>query len=380
METREPPSDDFDMSLDRACFLRTVQAFRQYAADASRIAEVRRGHFAALSPAHKALLGIDLDGLFHVYHSCIRANDALLQTICTTSSDLFASYWPHVDVAAVAVEAPTVLDMDKAFSTLRQIARDWSAEGQAERDAVYKPIVEYLCSQFPDRAARVNVRVLNPGAGLCRLSVDLALAGFACQSNEFSYHMLIAGHFLQNHTVAAAEFQIHPHCNTTCNLINREDQFAAVLVPDLCPAEALQRLEDECLEFGQLSMVAGDFLEVYAKPENRGAWHALATCFFIDTAHNVIRYLEVMHGALTPGGLWVNIGPLLYHFADEAGEAPGKGELCVELSLGELLNVASRLGFDMVVPPRFIDTTYASGNRSMKQLVYRCAFFVMKKR
>jgi hypothetical protein len=33
--------------------------------------------------------------------------------------------------------------------------------------------------------------------------------------------------------------------------------------------------------------------EVYSAPDQAGAWDCVATCFFIDTAHNVLRYLEV---------------------------------------------------------------------------------------
>jgi hypothetical protein len=38
---------------------------------------------------------------------------------------------------------------------------------------------------------------------------------------------------------------------------------------------------------------------VYRAPELAGAFDAVATCFFIDTAHNVLEYLEV--GGSIPG-------------------------------------------------------------------------------
>lgn len=53
---------------------------------------------------------------------------------------------------------------------------------------------------------------------------------------------------------------------------------------------------------------------MYARPENREAFDCVATCFFIDTAHNVVEYLEIIHACLRPGGYWVNLGPLLYHW------------------------------------------------------------------
>ncbi|KAK2079230.1 hypothetical protein QBZ16_002921 [Prototheca wickerhamii] len=93
---------------------------------------------------------------------------------------------------------------------------------------------------------------------------------------------------------------------------------------------------------GALSMVAGDFLEVFQRSEYRGAFDCVATCFFIDTAHNVVAYMETIAAILKPGGLWINLGPLLYHWA-EPNELPNEPN--VELPLEDVLDVAQRLGF-----------------------------------
>ena len=55
-------------------------------------------------------------------------------------------------------------------------------------------------------------------------------------------------------------------------------------------------------------MVAGEFMEVYGGKAKE--WDCLVTCFFIDTAHNLLDYLTTINKILKPGGLWVNIGPL----------------------------------------------------------------------
>ena len=56
------------------------------------------------------------------------------------------------------------------------------------------------------------------------------------------------------------------------------------------------------------SMVAGEFIEVYDAQIK--AWDSIVTCFFIDTAHNVMDYLVTINKILKIGGLWANIGPL----------------------------------------------------------------------
>lgn len=86
-----------------------------------------------------------------------------------------------------------------------------------------------------------------------------------------------------------------------------------------------------------------------------GSFDAVVTCFFIDTAHNVIEYLEVISKVLRPGGLWINLGPLLWHWADS-----GPDEMSLELPLSEIHRLAQLMGF---VPLRqeFVDAAYIGG-------------------
>jgi carnosine N-methyltransferase len=45
---------------------------------------------------------------------------------------------------------------------------------------------------------------------------------------------------------------------------------------------------------------------------NAESWDAVCTCFFIDTAVNVIEYIEAIWGMLKPGGVWVNFGTYIH--------------------------------------------------------------------
>lgn len=37
-------------------------------------------------------------------------------------------------------------------------------------------------------------------------------------------------------------------------------------------------------------------------------WDCVATVFFVDTAHNIIAYIETIWHILKPGGYWMNLG------------------------------------------------------------------------
>jgi len=65
--------------------------------------------------------------------------------------------------------------------------------------------------------------------------------------------------------------------------------------------------------------------------------------FFIDTAKNMLEYLEIIHSILKTGGLWINIGPLLYHYENMPGE------ISIELSLEQVKDVIVKIGFDFQV-------------------------------
>jgi carnosine N-methyltransferase len=100
---------------------------------------------------------------------------------------------------------------------------------------------------------------------------------------------------------------------------------------------------------------------VYARPECRASFDAVVTCFFIDTAHNILEYLEVIHSVLRPGGLWVHLGPLLWHWADG-----GWAEQSVELCLADVQQLAALMGFE-VLQQQFLNATYIGSAPGCRQ-------------
>jgi carnosine N-methyltransferase len=73
------------------------------------------------------------------------------------------------------------------------------------------------------------------------------------------------------------------------------------------------------------------------------SWDCVATCFFIDTANNIIEYIEMIYKILKPGGIWINLGPLLYHYADMPGE------VSIELTLEQVMKIVEKTGFKVEV-------------------------------
>ncbi|XP_078437503.1 uncharacterized protein LOC144708078 [Wolffia australiana] len=275
------------------------------------------------------------------------------------SSNTCANSSPSLNVPLV--------DVDKVRCIIRNIVRDWALEGKKEREECYKPILEELQRLFPDRSADSPPHCLVPGAGLGRLALEISCLGFLSQGNEFSYYMMICSSFILNYTEAVGQWTIYPWIHSNCNSLSDEDQLRPVQIPDIHLASA-------GITEG-FSMCAGDFVEVYGDARQEGTWDAVVTCFFIDTAHNVAEYIKIIAKILKPGGVWINLGPLLYHFA----ESYGPDEMSLELSLDDVKKVSFHYGFELEME-KTVATTYTSNPRSMMQVKYNAAFWTMRKR
>lgn len=296
-------------------------------------------------------------------------------------------------------DAASPNDMDKARSTIRQFFRDWTPDAAAERAASYGPMLSALDTAFAHIPAsrRAGVKVLTPGAGLGRLTFEVCKAGYTVEGNEISYHMLMAGNWILNHVRSVAAHDFYPWALHFSNRISRKHQLLKTSIPDVCPAEEIMaannRLDPEFAAEPRMSMTAGDFCVTYKSPERRDEFDAILTCFFIDTAPNLIAYIEAIRNCLKDGGVWINLGPLLWHFgggqsahqpckADQGGKAnEGIGEAgSFELSDEEVLELVKKFGFE-ITHHELLQTGagYIQDQNSMLLNTYRPSFWVAKK-
>jgi carnosine N-methyltransferase len=294
-------------------------------------------------------------------------------------------------------------DMEKARSCINQFYREWSAEGGTERSKCFNPIITALQAEFELRNKarteldRSAMQVLVPGAGLGRLVFDICRAGFSVEGNEISYHELMASSLVLNHTQRAGQFEIAPFALSCSNHISRNDQFQTVRIPDVHPSSELGSESGSSVPASaRMSMATGDFCVLYSQAEYRETFDAVATVFFIDTAPNIIRYIESVRNCLKPGGLWINLGPLLWHHAphkddNESEESrmkrtnvadAGIGDPgSVELTNDEVVALVEHFGFTIEQHEcGAFETGYITNPRSMLQSNYRPAFWIARLR
>lgn len=157
--------------------------------------------------------------------------------------------------------------------------------------------------------------------------------------NEWSMYMNLAYRYVSSLSVPNS-VPFHPYIDWWSHQPTTNDLQRSVTFPN------------EVIHPSSVLLIEGDFTTVFA--EHTGQYDILVTLFFIDTARNLVTYLETIHRLLRPGGRWVNLGPLLY------GTAP-----FVQLSLDEIVRLSESMGFD------FQETDPTSGNITLPGLPVR---------
>ncbi|KAL9822670.1 carnosine N-methyltransferase [Geothlypis trichas] len=355
--------------LEREHFRRIINAFRYYGTNMHERVNRTERQFKSLPANQQSLLPQFLPHLDEI-RKCIDHNQEILQTIVNDCVHMFENKEYGEDGSGKITPAST-FDMDKLKSTLKQFVRDWSEEGKSERDSCYQPIISEIIKNFPkERWDFSKVNILVPGAGLGRLAWEIAMLGYACQGNEWSLFMLFSSNFVLNRCSQINSCKLYPWIHQFSNNRRSADQIRPIYFPDVDP---------HSLPSGSnFSMTAGDFQEIYSECNT---WDCVATCFFIDTAHNVIDYIDTIWKILKPGGIWINpfllylctSGPLLYHFENLGNE------LSIELSYEDIKNVILQYGFHIEVEKESVLSTYTVNELSMMKYYYECVLFVVRK-
>ncbi|XP_017969679.1 PREDICTED: uncharacterized protein LOC18612248 isoform X3 [Theobroma cacao] len=231
--------------------------------------------------------------------------------VTDSNGNVFSSPHDWLD-PSLQLNVPLV-DVDKVRCIIRNIVRDWAAEGEKERDQCYKPILEELDALFPNRSKESPPACLVPGAGLGRLALEISCLVLKQLEN---------GQYILGSTAIAIRFQI------------------------------------------MINFVQFQYL------------------IFIRQVQGLLKVFLCVVGILLksimiPARLvWINLGPLLYHFADVYGQ---EDEMSIELSLEDVKKVALRYGFQFE-KEQTIETTYTTNPRSMMQNHYFAVFWTLRKK
>ena len=341
-----------------------VSAFFNYQVDSLRDVSRMERDFKSIGENYIKRLSFNYTERIEKLKHAIWQNYSFLLKIADPYKNMFKLFKAKSGEMFMEPLIVEVKDIIKMRSTLKLFIRDWAIDGIEERNSTYKPILNELKLFFKDRPKKdfeEGINVLVPGAGLGRLMYEIAKLGFKSQGNEFSYYMLLCSNYIFNNTTKENEFTIQPLIHSFSNIYNEEIPFKKIMIPDENLAEELSKTDT-----GEMSMVAGEFCRVYKDKIN--FFDSIVTSYFIDTANNIIEYIETIHNITKVGGLWINFGPLLYHYTDNPNE------VSIELPWEEIKKIIIGYGFEFKKIEE-VQTTYSSNKDSMMQRIYKCIFF-----
>ncbi|PJF19794.1 CI041 protein [Paramicrosporidium saccamoebae] len=180
-----------EVMLEEEHFIRIIRAFSSFASNTQRSLKKYNGDYEALSEQHQKLIPEYAEKLSRVeaatlenqkfYDAVIAVHRTVLEFQDT------ANVVSKTDERTISVNASDVVltqtESESLRSLLRQVMRDWSDEGAAERQATYAFLYTELDTEFPN--GRGDTAVLVPGAGLGRLAYEIS------QKGTERWHLLI---------------------------------------------------------------------------------------------------------------------------------------------------------------------------------------------
>ena len=257
---------------------------------------------------------------------------------------------------------PTQSEMEEVFTILREMRREWSAEGKSERDQCFLPLLERAEKLHPKD--RGNVRVLVPGQRLGRIVFEFAKKGFRCEGQDNSFLRFACSHFMLNSRIQQNQYTFHPFLHCSKNYLRDDDRTRSVTFPD-------ENLQAVLSESSSCSTFLGDFIASYGT--QKGEWHIIATCYFLHTVMDSIECIKVVFDCLIPGGYWLNFGSLMSN-TDRNDKT-----CCLTPSYEDLLYIIRDIGFIILEQESNVNVMYSQNSLSMHNVDYKNVLLVCKK-
>jgi hypothetical protein len=204
--------------------------------------------------------------------------------------------------------------------------------------------------------------------------------------------MFLAFRFLLSplSTTKTEQHVIHPDAYWFSHRKSTESLMRAINFPD-----ALPRLSEN------FHLLEGDFMDLMPDndvnlksilppmgtkkhPESyeasgRRSYDYIITLFFIDTSPNILNTMQQIYALLKPGGVWINLGPLLWSV-----------DAAMQLSLDEMLKAIELTGFILDVldetqsleisrKSKEVSCEYTVNQEAMMRWIYLARFWVARK-
>lgn len=212
----------------------------------------------------------------------------------------------------------------RVVESLCHFARDWSDDNEHKKEI--EPLLNFIKNNLSDFNPN-KTKIIVPGSGLGRVAHECAKLGFETHSVEFSGLMVAMNEYIYSND--ELKDNIYPYLHTNSNHLTFADQIRSVGIKHV---EKPLSLSLHCADFTKFESIVKQNEDV-----------VIVTCFFIDTAENLIEYIESINrlceNSKGSNGkrLWINMGPLKYGTAAK-----------IELTQEEIKQLVKIMGWEII--------------------------------
>lgn len=292
------------LSKDRHELIASVYDLKMYISHAKQWNNRRRVLFRQMSLLQQNLTQvIEYPKKLNTIDMYFEKNYELLQEIAKLASK---KYNIEDFEYKIVEEQATLKKRNNYYRVVESIchySRDWAVEPCRE----IEPLLQYIRKQCSDLNSSKTLAIV-PGSGLGRIAHSLATETkfSSVHAVEYSWLMVLMNEFIYS-KVSSEKVKIYPYLHTYSNHLSLMDQIRSVEIQhSIKLPQSLQIHHGDFTEFDILT-----HLKIKESPENL----VLVTCFFLDTAENLIEYLQTInrisdnfHGTVR----WINVGPLKF--------------------------------------------------------------------
>ena len=209
----------------------------------------------------------------------------------------------------------------------------------------------------------LQIHVVVPGVGVGRLPFEILQlnSNIKVTANEDDISLFYANNYILGEK-SKNMHKIYPNLYSLSNRFSRTEVINPVMFPDIIS-------EDKNLN---LTTYPESFAQVCENHLEAESVDIVVTWFFLDTAKNVLEYVELIEKILKPDGLWINMGGLQYMYE------PYESVESIEISYKDLIGAIIDMGL-IIENEKLLENYEYFLEDSNVQTTYKCPYLVCRK-
>jgi len=313
------------------------------------------------------LINAGLEDYYKNLNNYAEANQNVLRNILKFN---LSSLYKSDDIPEPGQIRTRVSDNYRITHMLWAIAKEWSDSGRIKRYKMWSLLLKDI-KQFIDGKAKnlanledQKVHIVVPGAGVGRLPFEILQLNpnVRVTANEEDLCLFFANNFILEEKSKNAN-QIYPNIYDLVSRLSSKDVTTPVMFPDIDTST------DKNLSF---TNYPESFIQVCENQIDASSVDCVVTYNFLDTAKNMIKYIELIEKILKPDGIWINMGGLQYMYE------PYESVDSIEISYRVLKESIIDVGLLIEKEKQIDDYEYFLEDSNV-QKIYKCPYFTCRK-